>query len=369
MPAVDWLESDNPTILVRKIVTNSYLAAIDTPPSTRPVNTVPPVLDNANPKQGDTITADEGSWTNAPTSFSWLWYRNGSSTGVTTEDYTLTLADVGKEMKRRTVAHNADGDSFPVFSDTSAPVFALIYSGGTVDVSGWAATPDTLIYDGHNVYIDPFATGLNILQTVDGDLDITSLSTTLSSLNAGIGVLNSFNAQNCAQLSEVYVFTESVSISGCSSASSIFIQSCEDASISLEGCSGVNFLVHLSNWPNITFIDYTPCVNASNVYASDCPLLTDVDLTGLSSVDTLNLFNCGLTAIPDFSDCTIITNLDFDGNAIIESEVDGLLAYLVAINFIGSVTIKGGTNSPPSAAGLANKAILEGNGCTVEVNS
>jgi len=57
-------------------------------------------------------------------------------------------------------------------------------------------------------------------------------------------------------------------------------------------------------------------------------------------------------------------------NALTQAAVDNVLAALVesgAIN--GTLNLSGGTNAIPSAAGLADKAILEGDGWTVTVNS
>ncbi len=57
-------------------------------------------------------------------------------------------------------------------------------------------------------------------------------------------------------------------------------------------------------------------------------------------------------------------------NALTEAAVDAVLANLVAnATDNGMVTMNLGTNAPPSAAGLADKATLEGRGWTVTVNT
>lgn len=70
----------------------------------------------------------------------------------------------------------------------------------------------------------------------------------------------------------------------------------------------------------------------------------------------------------DFADCGTVTNIAA-GTAMSQSNVDILLERLVAGGKDGRETTINGTNcDPPSAAGYANKAILEGRGWTVTTN-
>lgn len=61
---------------------------------------------------------------------------------------------------------------------------------------------------------------------------------------------------------------------------------------------------------------------------------------------------------------------NFQGNALNQASVDGILARCVAnAGYVsGQVLLAGGTNSAPSAGGLADKATLIGRGVTVTTN-
>lgn len=70
------------------------------------------------------------------------------------------------------------------------------------------------------------------------------------------------------------------------------------------------------------------------------------------------------------ANCPQLTYIDASGASLGVDYVDGVLSDLEnAGNTDGTVDLSGGTNAPPSAAGLASKAILESRGWTVTVNS
>jgi hypothetical protein len=82
-----------------------------------PANTTPPSI-SGTPTVGQTLTASEGAWTNAPTSFDYQWLRcNGGGNSCvdvangTQKAYTLVGADAGHTMRVRVTATNADGSS------------------------------------------------------------------------------------------------------------------------------------------------------------------------------------------------------------------------------------------------------------------
>lgn len=88
-----------------------------------PVNTAPPTI-SGTPKEGSTLTASDGSWSNNPTSFTYQWQRCASDgtgcgdiTGAASKTYTPTSGDVGHALRVVVTAVNADGRS----SATSAP--------------------------------------------------------------------------------------------------------------------------------------------------------------------------------------------------------------------------------------------------------
>lgn len=80
---------------------------------------------------GQTLTATRGTWSNAPTSFSFTWSRcdatgNGcAAIGATGKIYTLTEADVGHTLRVTVTARNASGSA----KATSSPT-AIVASGG-----------------------------------------------------------------------------------------------------------------------------------------------------------------------------------------------------------------------------------------------
>ena len=82
-----------------------------------PENTVPPTI-SGTPQVGQTLTANNGTWTNSPTSFAYQWLRcnvGGNScvpvANGTQRTYTLVGADAGRTMRVRVTATNADGSS------------------------------------------------------------------------------------------------------------------------------------------------------------------------------------------------------------------------------------------------------------------
>jgi hypothetical protein len=82
-----------------------------------PVNTAPPSI-SGTPTVGQTLTASEGTWSNAPTSFAYQWLRcNGGGNNCasvangTQKTYTLVGADAGRTMRVSVTATNADGSS------------------------------------------------------------------------------------------------------------------------------------------------------------------------------------------------------------------------------------------------------------------
>ena len=88
-----------------------------------PTNTSPPTI-SGTPKVGSTLTANDGTWSNSPTSFTYQWQRCASDgrscgdiTAGTTKTYVPTTGDVGHALRVVVTGVNADGRS----SATSAP--------------------------------------------------------------------------------------------------------------------------------------------------------------------------------------------------------------------------------------------------------
>jgi hypothetical protein len=82
-----------------------------------PQNTAQPTI-SGKQMTGQTLTADPGTWTNSPTSYTYKWQRcnrDGDSCGdianQTNKTYRLTDADVGNTVRVQVTARNADGSA------------------------------------------------------------------------------------------------------------------------------------------------------------------------------------------------------------------------------------------------------------------
>jgi hypothetical protein len=99
-----------------------------------PQNTAAPTI-SGQAREGSTLTADNGTWSNSPASFTYQWQRcnaDGAScanvSGATAKTYTLVAADVDHRMRVVVTATNADGSASAnsaasaIVSATGAPV-------------------------------------------------------------------------------------------------------------------------------------------------------------------------------------------------------------------------------------------------------
>lgn len=91
-----------------------------------PSNTTPPTI-TGTPTVGQTLTAENGTWSNSPTSFAYQWLRcNGGGNacvGVangTQKTYTLVGADAGRTIRVQVTATNADGSTSARSAQTAA---------------------------------------------------------------------------------------------------------------------------------------------------------------------------------------------------------------------------------------------------------
>jgi hypothetical protein len=82
-----------------------------------PQNTAQPTI-SGNAREGDTLTADNGSWSNSPTRYAYQWQRCTSSgagcadvTGAQSTTYTVASADVDRTLRVEVTASDADGQS------------------------------------------------------------------------------------------------------------------------------------------------------------------------------------------------------------------------------------------------------------------
>ena len=92
-----------------------------------PANTAPPTI-AGTARVGETLTAQNGTWSNSPTAFQYQWQRcNASGAGCTNvpgaveKTYLLTAADAGRTIRVRVTGINAEGAT----NARSAPTAAV----------------------------------------------------------------------------------------------------------------------------------------------------------------------------------------------------------------------------------------------------
>jgi predicted actin-binding protein len=129
-----------------------------------PVNTASPTI-SGTAKVGSTLTANDGTWSNSPTSFSYQWQRCASDgrgcgdiTSATSKSYSPVTGDVGHALRVVVTATNADGhasatsgatdpvDSANGPSNSVRPaVSGSAVIGGSLSVSNgtWSPTPSS----------------------------------------------------------------------------------------------------------------------------------------------------------------------------------------------------------------------------------
>jgi subtilisin family serine protease len=105
-------------------------SAVIQPKQQPPVNTVAPSISGAA-QQGRVLSATSGTWTEAPSAYSYQWQRCDSSgancasiTAATTRGYVLSEADAGSTLRVSVTASNEAGASTPASSAPSAVVSA-----------------------------------------------------------------------------------------------------------------------------------------------------------------------------------------------------------------------------------------------------
>lgn len=135
----------------------SIFASGYVPPVVVPINITAPTI-TGDLTNGSTLTANLGTWTGTPTSYSVQWYRDGVAIGspiviaagdpAPTRTYS-TATDEGRALTIGVVATNADGSSIEVISPARIGLYdPVVYSttfqpGGTgprlIDQPGWAS--------------------------------------------------------------------------------------------------------------------------------------------------------------------------------------------------------------------------------------
>jgi hypothetical protein len=119
--------------------------------SAAPQNTALPQI-SGTAKEGETLTASNGTWSNTPTSYAYQWRRCASDgracgdiTGATKQAYDVGATDVGHTLRVVVTATNADGNA----SATSAATDVVDSKSGPTNsvkpaVTGTATVGQTL---------------------------------------------------------------------------------------------------------------------------------------------------------------------------------------------------------------------------------
>jgi hypothetical protein len=136
-----------------------------------PVNMAPPTI-TGTATVGEILTAQNGTWSNNPTSFQYQWLRCGTAGGTcanipsgTDKTYKLAGADAGQTLRVRVSAVNADGSTnaqsaatavVPAnASESAAPKnterptisgTARVGEELTANNGGWSGNPDSFAY-------------------------------------------------------------------------------------------------------------------------------------------------------------------------------------------------------------------------------
>ena len=151
-------------------------AAVAAPPA----NTSAPTI-TGTPKVGETLTAQNGTWSNNPTAFQYQWQRcnaNGVSCanigGATAKTYLLTSTDAGRTMRVRVTGINAEGAvnarsaQTAVVAPSAAPrntarptITGEPEAGGelTAEEGSWTNSPTSYTYQWQRCDVDAIACG------------------------------------------------------------------------------------------------------------------------------------------------------------------------------------------------------------------
>jgi hypothetical protein len=151
-------------ILISAALTAIALVIAAAASAAAPQNTAAPTV-TGTAKEGSTLTAADGTWSNNPTSFAYQWQRCASDgTGCgdlaagTSKTYVLVAGDVGRTVRVVVTASNADGKASATSAATDVvgskngpsnsvrpALSGSAVVGGTLTVSNgtWSPTPSS----------------------------------------------------------------------------------------------------------------------------------------------------------------------------------------------------------------------------------
>jgi hypothetical protein len=145
-----------------------------------PANTTPPSI-TGTPRVGETLTAQNGTWTNSPTAFQYQWQRCNAAGaacanlgGEVERTYLLTAADAGRTIRVVVTALNGDGagsarsSQTAVVTPTTAPGNtarptiegdAIVGEQLTATDGTWTNSPTSFAYQWQRCDIDALTCG------------------------------------------------------------------------------------------------------------------------------------------------------------------------------------------------------------------
>ena len=140
---------------IRRILTTSAMTAgavfvwAATAAAAPPTNTTLPSITGTT-KVGETLTAQNGTWTSSPTSFQYQWQRCdgagascGNIAGAVEKTYLLRAADANRTLRVRVLAVNADGSA----SARSGPTAVVTASTAPANTARPSITGDARVGD------------------------------------------------------------------------------------------------------------------------------------------------------------------------------------------------------------------------------
>jgi hypothetical protein len=131
------------------------------PDDGRPVSTAPPIISGLA-RVGDTLVASTGTWSNAPTGFTYQWRRGGYEiAGATQAVYVPTVVDLRWPLRVVVTATNAIGPAIAesAFTAPTLPAAPVCITAPVVtgepeigeqllaSVGGWDGTPTAYAYE------------------------------------------------------------------------------------------------------------------------------------------------------------------------------------------------------------------------------
>ena len=102
-------------VLALGVLTAALFGTASAATQAAPTNTTPPTV-TGTASVGQTLTAENGTWSNSPTTYQYQWLRCGATgdscvgiPGATAKTYLVVAADRGHTLRVRVTAVNADG--------------------------------------------------------------------------------------------------------------------------------------------------------------------------------------------------------------------------------------------------------------------